>query len=164
MAEITTKLGKPQLRLDLTPMVDLGFLLITFFVMTTTMQKSKSLSLTMPSDTITPYPTIIGESHSMTILPCKNGYKYYYGSSTADMKFATNSAALRKAIIDKKAQVQQLIDEKALAPHQQLFAIIKPSNTSNFGALVDVLDEMEINMVDNYAIADPTVSEMQYLQ
>src|ERR1044071_7142519 len=71
---------KLSTRIDLTPMVDLGFLLITFFMYTTTMSKPKTMEINMPNtEKIDPKDqTKIKESTAMTILLSKNHRVYYY--------------------------------------------------------------------------------------
>ena len=50
MNAIETDSKKKNLQIDFAPMVDLGFLLITFFIFTTKMQESKAFELNMPAD------------------------------------------------------------------------------------------------------------------
>src|SRR5215216_2029842 len=66
---------KAQLKIDMTPLVDLGFLLITFFIFTTTMGEPYKTDLYMPTGES---GTVIGESNALTILLAGNDSIYYY--------------------------------------------------------------------------------------
>src|SRR5215212_4552474 len=66
---------KAQLKIDMTPMVDLGFLLITFFIFTTTMSKAHETDLYMPKEGP---PIDIGETASLTVLLSGGDSLYYY--------------------------------------------------------------------------------------
>ncbi len=136
-------------RVDLTPMVDLGFLLITFFIFTTSMSQPKAMSLFMPDDK--GEPMNIKESAALTLIPSLNGMVYYYeGKLDATGFKETNIQAMRDLILDKKARTKQ----------KDFFVVIKPADLSNYGDLVKVLDEMKINEVKRYSIADITKSEI----
>src|SRR6185436_20287053 len=70
-----TRSKKYSLRIDMTPMVDLGFLLITFFVMTIQLSKPAVVNLNMPKDG----PEMpVGNSKAMTMLLDKGDAVYYY--------------------------------------------------------------------------------------
>src|SRR5213075_1696909 len=72
------KSKKLSTRVDLTPMVDLGFLLITFFIFTTTMSTPKATELVMPSDKDVKTPTNVGNSAALTVLPVSGNKVFYY--------------------------------------------------------------------------------------
>ena len=97
------KKGKKQsTRVDLTPMVDLGFLLITFFIFTTTMAQPTSMNLSMPKDTDKPDEVNkVKESGSLTLMLGKGNVIYYYfGNDPATMQ-TTGYKDVRKVILDK---------------------------------------------------------------
>ena len=72
---------KHHLRIDMTPMVDLGFLLISFFIITTTMQEPHAMKVYMPHDgPSTPTKT----STTITILTGSNDRLYYYYGEEKD--------------------------------------------------------------------------------
>lgn len=147
-------------RVDLTPMVDLGFLLITFFIFTTTMAQPKLLTLNMPytdSEVFVP-PSEVKESTALTIiLKGKHQLYYYEGSGKqpgVHLQQATwdGEQAMRDVIISKKKQVAALVRNGQLKANDKLTVLIKPDATAVYDDLVRVLDEMSVNDVAVYAI------------
>jgi biopolymer transport protein ExbD len=166
---------KLSTRIDLTPMVDLGFLLITFFMFTTTLAKPKTMEINMPYKD--PNMKIeeqnkIKESVALTILLSRNHKVYYYeGMATdptkpPDMKATTFAAknGIRDEIINKKKMVEGLKQSGALGPKDQMTVLIKPDTTSTYGDLVNMLDEMNINDVKVYAIIDISDVDQNFIK
>ena len=149
------KAKKASTRVDLTPMVDLGFLLITFFIFTTTMSQPTSMNLAMPKDTDNPDEiNKVKESGSLTLMLGKGNVIYYYfGNDPATMQ-TTGYKDLRKIILDKKKST----------PTDDLFIIIKPDKDASYKNAVDVLDEMSINDISRYAMVDPSADEYSKIQ
>jgi biopolymer transport protein ExbD len=146
---------KHSTRVDLTPMVDLGFLLITFFIFTTTVQQPTSMNLNMPKDTKNDQDqTKVKESGSLTLLLGKqNVVYYYYGNDPSTMK-TTNYKDVRDIILKKKKTT----------PADDLFIIIKPDKDATYKNAVNILDEMDINQIGRYAMVDPTPDEYSKIQ
>jgi biopolymer transport protein ExbD len=138
-------------KVDLTPMVDLGFLLITFFVFTSQMSAPKAMRFFAPADGVdmeTP------ESGAVTLIPDENAIWYYEGNmphSKAEMqRFSYNDKnELRSKLIHLKTALI-----KSNGNDNKLMVMIKPSAASNFGYVVDMLDEMIICDVKRYAVVD----------
>src|SRR5215471_20606591 len=100
---------KLSTRVDLTPMVDLGFLPITFYIFTTTMSQPTAMRLFLPKDTDKPEEqNKVKASGALTIMLGKNNGVYYYeGELLPDgSNFKTaNFATIRDEIINKKKEV-----------------------------------------------------------
>jgi biopolymer transport protein ExbD len=166
MAEmiLPQKSGKRKvhsLKVDLTPMVDLGFLLITFFMLTTTMAQPKAMDVIMPDDQPTKHPTPFVEEATITLIPSANHSLYYYNGllkSSADMHIAGMKNA-RDIILRKKSQVAALPPTFSSDAHQ-LHVLIKPDKTCKYEDLVSLLDEMNINSVKYYAIVDISAEDV----
>jgi len=159
MAEIETKksnekkkrLNKKSTRVDLTPMVDLGFLLLTFFVFTTALSTPMAMNLVMPDDNIDTINDPVCESCVLTVLLDKdNRIKYYEGAAennppVKETGFA--SEQIREVLMEKKASV-----EKVRGSADQFILIIKSSSASNFKNFVDITDEVTICQIKKYYV------------
>ncbi|MDP4284064.1 MAG: biopolymer transporter ExbD [Bacteroidota bacterium] len=149
------KSKKQSTRVDLTPMVDLGFLLITFFIFTTTMSQPTSMNLSMPKDTKNPDDnTKVKESGSLTLMLGKGNVIYYYFGNDPSKMQTTGYKAVRQIILDKKKST----------PAEDLFLIIKPDKDATYKNAVDILDEMNIDDISRYAMVDPTPDEYDKIQ
>ncbi len=149
-----TRSKKLSTKVDLTPMVDLGFLLITFFIFTTTLSEAKTMKLNLPQDS--PITTPIKRSAVLTLIPSGNNKVYYYFEDNPQSMLATNYSAdgLRKIIINKKKEVATKFGDA-----REMVVLIKPTSRSTYQNLVDVLDEMLINSVTRYMLLDINAEE-----
>ncbi|MBP6022120.1 ExbD/TolR family protein [Ferruginibacter sp.] len=157
---------KLSTRVDLTPMVDLGFLLITFFVFTTTMSKPTVMKMNEPKDEKVEDQMKVKESAVMTILLGKEDQIYYYmGTLTAEgasQQFKSSSFKdIRQIILDKKRSVPDGDKLKS-----DLMYIIKADKESKFKNIIDILDEMSINAIPpgHYAEVDMTDTEAELIK
>lgn len=156
------KAKKANPRVDLTPMVDLGFLLITFFIFTTTMSQPTAMRLFLPQDTKnTDQQTKAKESGALTILLGKNNTVYYYegilsgnASNFKSSNFGSGDDGIRSVILKKKMST----------PESDLVIVIKPSDECDYKNVVDILDEMSVNVIKRYALVDISPVEAQLVQ
>ncbi|WP_165836459.1 ExbD/TolR family protein [Taibaiella soli] len=152
-----------SLRVDLTPMVDLGFLLIAFFMYTTTMAKPKSLEVNKP---VPEGPNVAYPSESVvTLIPAKDHRVLYYRGELAQDKNGVSDfteKGIRTILIQAEKEAAAL--PATLSPEaHKLHVIIKPADDCSYADVVSVLDEMEILQVPYYAMADVTAEETQLL-
>ena len=164
----TPKAGKkPRARkhsfhLDMTPMVDLAFLLLTFFMLTTTFAKSRVMQLTMPANAARPADNDpIGAKQAMTIILGRNHQvHYYFGlNDPADPTVpkptlhTTDFSAhgIRQALLQRQRQPGPLV------------VLIMPSPASKYQDMVDILDEMNITDQHKYALVKLRPADEQLL-
>jgi biopolymer transport protein ExbD len=152
---------KLNLRIDMTPMVDLGFLLIAFFIFTTQMINPHATNLIMPKD-VGPKMRV-KESKSLTVLIGNKSDLYYY-------YFGKEENAIKEQLIKQsgysETEIGNLIRQKQLAlgtERNDLMVIIKAAKNANYKNVVDILDEMLINRVKKYAIAELGEGEAAFL-
>lgn len=149
---------KMSTRVDLTPMVDLGFLLITFFIFTTTMSQPTAMKLNLPDDSATPEEQNKAKaSGAFTILLGKNNNVFYYEGILQDNGANFKSSSF-KQIRD------ELIRKKQSTDTADLVVVIKPSDESNYKNVIDILDEMSINVIKRYALVDISPVEAQLVR
>ncbi|WP_309612471.1 biopolymer transporter ExbD [Flavobacterium sp.] len=154
---------KQNSKVDLTAMVDLAFLLITFFMLTTTLSKPQSMNLGLPDkDDETDTKVKVDENRTMTILLGDNNKLVRFVgllatpvSGGAPKDFEYGKDGIRKELLSRKEAVLQYTGTK----DKGMIVIIKPSKKSNYRNLVDILDEMAIVGVPTYAIVNEFTPE-----
>lgn len=151
---------KQDAGVDLTAMVDLAFLLITFFMLTTSLSKPQSMPLAMPDkdpDKKDNVELTVADDRSMTILLGeKNQILWYMGQTSEPLEGPTvekyGKNGIRKELLSKVKSVVAKYGD----PKKGLIVIIKAAKKSNYRNVVDILDEMAITKVPTYAIVDIT--------
>lgn len=165
---------KLSTRVDLTPMVDLGFLLITFFMYTTTMSKPKTMEINMPfkdENLKKEDESKIKASTALTVLLSKDHRIYYYEGLADDpnnppdiqVTYFKPTGGIRDVIINKNKKVNELKQQGALTASDKMTVLIKPDDNSTYEDLVNILDEMSINDVRVYAIVDITPVDKEFI-
>jgi len=168
MAEINSNAGhtrqkggvrrgkKLSTKVDLTPMVDLGFLLITFFVFTSAISKPKAMNLYLPAGETTSMPT--GESTALTIIPVADNKVFYYHGDVATAlrtnMYGTTTFSISHGIGDIIREKQIALGKNPKFTKEDLMLIIKPAADASYQNVVNALDEVLINNLHHYAFVD----------
>jgi biopolymer transport protein ExbD len=151
---------KLSTKVDLTPMVDLGFLLITFFIFSSKLSESKALKLIMPADGP---PMESGESTALTVIPFTGDKVFYYQGALdralLNGAYGTTNYSITNGLGQVIRTKQTIMDKSKPGYRKDLMLMIKPSAGSVCRNVVDILDEVQINQVSHYAIMDLTPAE-----
>lgn len=148
---------KASTKIDMTPMVDLGFLLITFFMLTTTFSKPQTMELNMPDKSKDKEDVQkVKESRTITIVLGEKDRVYYYQGVTDPKVELTNFSdqGIRKVLLTKNREVKSTTGEDPIF-------IIKAQDKAKYKNMVDILDEMTITSSTTYALVDITPEDNQ---
>ncbi len=175
MAELDTSGGgkgngkvrtkKQSTRVDLTAMVDLAFLLITFFMLTTSLSKPMAMDIAKPDkDEKNPENKLeVKQSQTMTVLLVSNDrVMWYMGIAGESQPTIEGYQSLRKSLLENKKKVKETTGN-------DIMVIVKPTDAASFKNFVDMMDEINITQTNVTAPAvddDPkniTEAEMQFL-
>lgn len=139
--------SRVRIQMDLTPMVDLGFLLITFFILTTTLSEPNTTDLIMPKDS--PVTTLLKESAVLTLMPVRNNrVDYFEGRNTASSIVKHCSYAGLRTIIQQK----QIEVAHKLGSRNETVIIIDPGEKTTYKNFMDIMDEIQINDIRHYFV------------
>jgi biopolymer transport protein ExbD len=184
---------KHSSRVDMTPMVDLGFLLLTFFVLTTQFSKPKTMEINMP---VKPKDTLnqmkIEDETALTLLLTGKKEKifYYFGKFKNDVSiikqcdYSSGKAGIRKVFLDRNKDVIAKTKElkEKLAKHQiadttykrlaaglkadkqAVFVIVKADDKAKYKNIIDVIDELNVADIGKYALVDISPAEKKVLE
>lgn len=178
-----TKQKKMTVRVDFTPMVDMNMLLITFFMLCTTLSKPQTMEISMPSNdkNITEEEqSKVKASQAITLLLAGDDKLYYYEGEpnykdyTSLKEVSYNADGLRSVLLKKNVAAVRAVTElkkdkadlkiseddytKKLAEIKSgkdtPTVIIKATDDSSYKNLIDALDEMQICNIGKYVITD----------
>jgi len=184
--------GNP--RVDMTPMVDLAFLLLTFFVLTSNLNKSKAMEITVPKDQKdTSLQTKVNKDMAVTILldGSKDGKIYYYegmlGATTElretnlDPKKGLRAYMMKRnhGIVSEMKQLRETFKKggmpdsvfkeekrKIMDKHKMdsPFLIVKWGGAATYSDVINTIDELKICDVESYALTPITRLELTALK
>lgn len=190
---------KHSTAVDMTPMVDLMCLLITFFMLTTAFSKPKVMEITMPEKTETneqpPDAPKIAADRTINILISGNDEIYYYiGAADPNkpplpdlIKTSYGADGIRKFLLEKNKTVfSQVVELKEKVVKGELvmadstlnrrikeikksdkhspIILIKADDKSKYRNIVDIIDEMAICNIAQYAVVDLAPIELKMLE
>lgn len=165
------RINRLSTRVDMTPMVDLGFLLITFFMLATTMSKPTAMSVFFPDKKkILDAGLPLKASGALTLFLGKHDQIYYLDgiaayddNAAASLKTTRAGYELRNVIFAAQRRVGSL-HQNGRKGNEALVVVIKPTPVSNYKNMVDAMDEMAITKSRRYALVDDlTLSEQKLL-
>lgn len=132
---------KQSTRIDMTPMVDLAFLLLTFFILTTNFIKPTVMDLAMPDNTGPQSP--VSEKNILNVVLAENNKVYWWDGLNGNVTTTNYSIhGLREVLLSHRRS------------NSNVMVLIKPTDRSKYENLVDALDEITIANIERYAIVD----------
>ena len=185
---------KQSTRIDMTPMVDLAFLLLTFFVLTATFSKPKSMELTfpVPPDNPIDQPPI---KKGITFLLSKDDRIFYYegefkptdsekGPKTTLSELNFSQESLRKYLLEKNKEMQDQVKDliakhdkgqlpdttfkrmvrERKADKESYTYLIKTDDQATYKNVIDVIDELNYNVVGKYVMVDILKPELDLVK
>ena len=127
------------IRMDMTPMVDIAFLLLTFFMLTTVFRAPQTMELNMPPSDV---KVEIAESNLMTLRVMEDGTMFWNIGTETPQRVEMKD--LRKLLLEWNKQNPKLV------------TLVKVDRKGKYFQMVDVLDELQIANVNRFSLAPMT--------
>lgn len=135
------------IRIDMTPMVDIAFLLLTFFMLTTTMSKPQTMEINLPPSK--DVKVEIAESNLMTLRVKGDGSIYWNMGIESPKKVEFNNL---KALLRER-----------LEQNPKLTVLLKIHRDGKYRMLVDIIDEFNVSGISRFSIAPLTEADLKVL-
>ena len=152
------KPNKKFIRVDLTPMVGLGFLLISFFVFTTSIADPIAMKLVLPDDSDPWHPNEAPVNKTLNLLLAGNNEVYAYNGDSLDdvQDLGADPTLLRSALMQKKNEIRIRFGSDS-----GMIVLIKPTPHATYRNVIDALDEMQICAIKIYVLMDSNKTELE---
>ncbi|MEO7992551.1 MAG: biopolymer transporter ExbD [Chryseolinea sp.] len=153
-ASDNTRSKRHSAHIDMTPMVDLAFLLLTFFVLTSTLRNPLAMKIQMPDkpDITVKQPEVTSERVLTLVLGESDKIYWYHGVINPKVELTNFSpTGIRKVLLEKNAAIKKMV------------LLVKPSDKSRYKNMVDILDEIDITNIQHYYLVDETPEDQQLI-
>ncbi|WON97186.1 MULTISPECIES: biopolymer transporter ExbD [Sphingobacterium] len=173
MAELnqkTQETGKKKIRsrkmapkVDLTAMVDLAFLLITFFMLTTTLNKPSAMDIAMPDKIKSDVESsvLIDENRTATLILGEGKFMWYHGDFKKPISSSKVPVDIEKGlsvvIAQLKAKISSMPDTK------DMIVLIKPSKEARTKDVIQTIDQLKDQHIARYVISKTQIEEEKQL-
>lgn len=129
---------------DMNPMVDLAFLLLTFFMLATTFNRPRAMELLVPAkpkqeEVEKEMP--VKESKTLSLVLRRDEVVWYQGITDPQTETTDYTDGLEALLERKNAEVDKMV------------VLIKPLDSSQYEDLIAVLDALNFSGVERYAIS-----------
>ncbi len=154
---------KASTRIDLTAMVDLAFLLITFFIMATTLAKPKAMDTFWPDKTKKDVQLPVAATRTMTVLLGANDkLEWYIGEPGKSAPTVDNFGknGIRKTLVEKNKEVEATHSGK----DNYMIVLVKASDKATYKNFVNILDEINITGIKSYGVVPILPVEVELLK
>ncbi|NTV03017.1 MAG: biopolymer transporter ExbD [Chlorobiaceae bacterium] len=135
--------------LDMTPMVDVAFLLLTFFMLTTTFAKSNTMEINIPPET---GEVSVAERNVMTLRVPGDGFAYWSLGEEAPHRTPLYDQQ-QGSVGAVSKDVRQLLQQQ-YASNRKLVIVVKISEKAKYKSLVDIIDELNLLKIDRFSLDD----------
>ncbi len=141
------KKARRGIRIDMTPMVDVAFLLLIFFMVTTVFRRPQALEITLPGEK---NEVEVPEQNVMQILVDKDGKAYWNIGLESPIPVEVNE--VNKVVYEHRSQ------------NPALCAVIKIDRGAPYHFMVDILDEVTLGKLERFSLAPLTEEDLLALQ
>ena len=138
-------------RLDMTPMVDVAFLLLTFFMLTTTFSKSNTMEINTPPEKL---EVKVAENNVMTMRIAGDGMAYCSIGNEVPKRIALYDTQDNRQL-SLSPQLRSLLKQQTVS-NKKLVIVVKLSDKAKYKQLVDIIDELNLMKIDRFSIDDYT--------
>jgi biopolymer transport protein ExbD len=134
-------------RIDMTPMVDIAFLLLTFFMLTTVFSAPQTMEIALPPQNV---QIEVAESNLLTLRVMEDGGIWWNIGVEAPQKVEFKD--LHKLLVDRNAENPRLIN------------VVKVDRKAKYHDMVDIMDELQLSNVGRFSLAPMTDADRKAVE
>jgi biopolymer transport protein ExbD len=145
-------------RIDMTPLVDVAFLLLTFFMLTTQFKPAEEVTIVLP---VSHSEYKLPESDVMTVNIAQDG-RIFLGVDSQHLRarlFGKDNELKPSVLVDKSQLANYLVQARTMNP--KLRTVIKGDREANYGVVEDVMDILQKTQITRFNLVTDLARSVQ---